>query len=233
MRIIIKFVAGLLFVATTIFVSPLSHGQEVSSDQTRKFCLLLKTSDKRAACLDAVSKRGQEKQSQQPSTSGSTDLVHEIITLKGIPFGVPSSIEAIEKLCIKKSQYDCNFEDMDNGTKRIMLPDLGYGSLSTTMSYIEVDTNGAMVAFYAYAERSELRYLVLLLTEKYGKPSNDDRRKFVWIDQLGTRITILDVDTGVLSRGYISIKTYSHIKAEDDLEKNRANTIHDVYKSKL
>lgn len=209
MNKVVNFVAGTLFVATTS-VSQLSYGQDSGSDQARKACQALKSSKERVTCTLALIRRGREKESQQSSTKESTGITRETITLKGIPFDVPGSIEAVKKLCIIKNDFDCKFNE--NG--RMHLPDLEYGNLPKGKSFITVSEDGSMVEFWALALKRDLLNLSTLLTEKYGQPASVGADTFIWNDKLGTRITLYAVDNyPYLRMGQLWIESASMIKA--------------------
>jgi hypothetical protein len=165
----------------------------------------------------------------------------EPVTLKGVPFDVPDSKDAVQKLCILpdenyKSDIWCSFNEEGS----ISMPSFSYGNLIDDLAWAAVDKNGALVRFETSGSKLEMLELASLLSEKYGKPvvtdkqiengigTKFDQKNFVWVDQRGTRITIHSIYDKIDS-GRIIIESSSLVNLGETAQQLR----HEIGKNNL
>ena len=144
----------------------------------------------------------------------------EEITLKGIPFDVPNTVDRLMESCIstlKTMTDDIEFakrqggwcvksgSDYPGGFPSIRMA-IAYGNLQPARAYpfpVYINTNNdSLYKVVNRGTKSEMLELATLLSVKYGEPSKSEipvenqlgetfqKEIFVWVDKRGTRITI-------------------------------------------
>lgn len=222
-----------------IAISQSVFGAETVSEPDRKVlneaCQTLKVNAKRTSCLDVVNRLGQTKLKVAPAKV--VQPAYEPITLKGVPFDTPGSSEAIMNLCLttgwnhntpemlQKDDMWCKFDK--NG--RISMPGFEYGNLAE-LARVNVDSEGALISFESEAPKGEMLELASMLSEKYGNPqvmdsqtenkmgTKFDKKTFLWVDKLGTRI-VIDSIFRKIDSGRIVIESASMVKRIEVIEK--------------
>lgn len=240
MKARISLAAALLAIVTTQVSGQSATSRDLDRKILQEACQATKSPEKRSLCLEAVNRLAQVKPSQSPIAEKVVAQTREPITLKGVPFDVPDSKDAVQKLCILPNHYTrdtwCNFKE--NG--RISMPSFGYGNLTDNLAWANVDKDGSLVSFETSGSKGEMLDLASLLSEKYGKPvvtdkqienklgTKFDQKIFVWLDQRGTRITIHSIYDKIDS-GRIIIESASLVKLGDAVQQLR----HEVGKGNL
>ena len=212
--------------------------QSLSLDQDRKIiqeaCQALKGLERQSLCRESINRLAPVKASPSPSAEKIAAQMWEPITLKGVPFDVPDSKDAVQKLCILPPNNNligdtwCKF----NKEGRMSTFSFDYGNLIDKVVSLVVDKDGSLVKFEASGSKDEMLYLPSLLSEKYGKPvvthkkientlgTQFDQSIFVWVDQRGTRITIHSIYDKI-DKGRIIIESASLVKFGDAAQQQR------------
>lgn len=178
-------------------------------------------------------------------------VAKEIITLKGVPFGQPGMVKAVENLCKSKEMLTpCNkFKKHKENEGFTEFMTLNFGNLSA-WSYrnglklfnarVDFDKEGSLVAFSMGGRTEDVRELAKILSEKYGEPLiNQEQVKngvgnqftneiFSWTDEQGTHMIVRTI-AGAVDQGSVAIVAASFIESK----KREAEKINEIYKGNL
>lgn len=178
-------------------------------------------------------------------------IAKEIITLKGVPFGKPGMVKAVENLCKSKEMMaPCNkFKKHKENEDFTEFMTLNFGNLSA-WSYrnglklfhaqVDFDKEGSLVAFSMGGRTEDVRELARILSEKYGEPLITQKQLqngvgnqftseiFSWTDEQGTNMTVQTI-AGTVDKGAVAIVAASLIESK----KREAEKINEIHKGNL
>lgn len=236
MKVGFKLVPVFFLMVSTQISGQTNRGLEQDRSVLLEACQTLKSQEKKSICQQAVNRLSQGKSTLSAIDEKVDTPVREPITLKGVPFDTPGSIEVLIGLCLSAggpySPADLKkWCSVINGSQ-IPLPNFSFGNLPETLTYARVNKDGSLIHWQMNESKGRMLELAALLGEKYGKPSvtdtyienalgtKFDQKIFVWVDQRGTRITIHSIFDKV-ERGQIVIESSSLVRESADLQKSR------------
>ncbi len=225
-----KIVIGLAFGILVLFGrSVIAH---TLAEQDRKVlleaCQSLKANGKTTVCLNILQKYSGHGEAEVAGKTG------EVIALRGVPFDVPGSGDALVNLCLSTSNKRYSAEQLKKDETwckiakggRIAMPAFDYGNLNDYVAIANVDSEGALTRVEITGHKSELLQLASVLAEKYGAPliidsqtenrvgTKFDKKTFVWVDKKGTRITVESLYERI-DQGRVFIESASEVKMRE------------------